>query len=109
MYTPAEFTSLPWIVPLSDQVAYQWIDCGVASCQALGCPRDIKHLWVWHLCDGSALPNTPMEGWYPRWAPTGVQAHDLVQVEPLTVSPSILWPLCCGLHGYITDGHWLGV
>jgi hypothetical protein len=51
-----------------------------------------------------AEPGDHIEGWYPRWAPAGVGAHTLVQKEPFTISPSVYWPYCCGMHGFITDG-----
>lgn len=31
--------------------------------------------------------------------------HEIVQLEPLTIRPSILCP-DCGTHGFITDGRW---
>lgn len=33
--------------------------------------------------------------------------HQVTSTDPLTVTPSILCP-DCGLHGYVTEGHWVG-
>lgn len=108
MYSQAEFAQLPGIARIHPQVAYQWTS-HVHPCPG-GCPRDIGHLWVWHLCDGSLLPNRDrlIPGYYPSWVVTGVQAHTLVQIEPLTIVASVYWPMCCGLHGFITQSRWQG-
>jgi len=54
---------------------------------------------VWHWCPpGDTYP----EG---RWRAAGVGDHQLVSRDPLTLSPSLLWP-CCNKHGYIKSGRW---
>jgi hypothetical protein len=80
------------------------------------------HYWahsicVWHWCDKSGWrAKGAREGWtpvedamYPEWLPSGCEAHTLVSTEPLHLEPSIYWPDCCGLHGFIRDGAWVGV
>lgn len=70
-------------------------------------------LLIWHWCDHhnwagrSGYDREPEE--YLRWVPTGVGAHTLVSKDPLHIEPSINWPDCCGLHGFIRDGLWVGV
>ncbi len=44
---------------------------------------------------------------YRFWAPAGVGAHELVSVDPLHLEPSVYWPDCCGLHGFIRAGRWV--
>lgn len=39
----------------------------------------------------------------PALDPVG---HQIISVEPLTISPSILC-VDCGLHGFIRDGRWI--
>lgn len=106
MYTLNEFPPHHVTVTMhADNVASGWIrDHGEDG----PIPHDIDHLWVWHVCDGSLLPNRDrlIPGYYPRWVPTGVRAHTLVQDDPLTLTASLFWPLCCGLHGFITNGLW---
>lgn len=63
--------------------------------------RDDEPL-LWHWCT--------RRGWgpdaSPGWAAAGGSGHDLIQCDPLTLSPSVYWPDCCGMHGFITDGQW---
>jgi hypothetical protein len=78
-------------VLLRDDVAYEWEGEG----------RTIKNLLFWHDC-----PHPEHAGLRPGWRPTGLGAHTLVQVDPLTITASVYTPFCCGLHGFITDGVW---
>lgn len=43
-----------------------------------------------------------------RWVrdSTGEPHHELVSLDPLTISPSLGCPEC-GLHGFIRDGQWI--
>lgn len=70
----------------------------------------INSVLVWHFCTGliriELTGPTDISDWYPRWIPAGVRAHDFVSGNPLTISPSIYWPDCCGMHGFLTDGVW---
>lgn len=62
-----------------------------------GEPRGVDY---WHECDG-----TQRVGWIPLkpWSHLG---WDLVQADPLTVSPSALCRRC-GHHGFIRGGVWV--
>lgn len=40
-------------------------------------------------------------------APGLSPGHRVTQLDPVTITPSILCP-DCGLHGFITDGTWRG-
>lgn len=68
---------------------------------------------IWHFCDRSVIKQRDtgrLSEWYePQWVPVGVQGHTLVAREPLHLEPSILWPDCCGKHGFIREGRWQGV
>lgn len=86
-------------VDLGNDVMYSWSRCDF--------PDDVHHvhtidcLWVWHKCTQALDP----ENWMGvGWHPAGVGAHTLIQVEPLTITASVYWPACCGMHGFITDG-----
>jgi len=54
-----------------------------------------------HTCNGVA--SSP--GWVPV-KPMWPDGWDLVQLEPLTLSPSLLCR-ACGHHGFIREGRWL--
>jgi hypothetical protein len=56
----------------------------------------------WHWCDGEANQREDFPG---RWIGARCSLHTVVQVEPLTLSPSLL---CndCGWHGFLVDGVW---
>ena len=51
----------------------------------------------------------PRSGYHVLYAPKLQldNGHSITELEPLTVTPSIL---CgeCGLHGFITNGKWVG-
>jgi hypothetical protein len=62
---------------------------------------------VWHL----TAAGTWCVGWSPfngsAWAKMfGNQGWDVVQREPLTLSPSLLCRACQD-HGFIREGHWV--
>jgi len=84
---------------IGDGIAYSW-KCGEDHPHNIGC------LWVWHDCTLILGPESVAPGARFGWRPSGVEAHDFVQEFPLTISPSLLWPLCCNRHGFITDGVW---
>ena len=70
-------------------------------------------LLVWHFCDhhlweGRSHFDAHREE-YHRWTPGAVGGHDLINTEPLHLEPSVYWPDCCGMHGFIRDGKWFGV
>lgn len=99
------FLSYPAKVhPVGERVAYSW------ACEHTD-PAEhvIRCLLVWHDCDHSldeARRNSPA---YPEgWKMTGVNAHDLIAAEPLHIEASVYWPGCCGLHGFIRNGEWVG-
>jgi hypothetical protein len=102
---------------INDKIAYSWFVCAAKYEEPEGtciygtdCAHDIKHLHVWHWCDGhlEVEKRGPVEdGWFPCWRATGVQLHDFISAEPLHLAPSLLWPDCCGEHGFITNGQWV--
>lgn len=62
--------------------------------------------WVWHWCPvGGAHPT--FEPKPPRWICLSTTVHTVEQENPLTLSPSLLMR-CCGMHGFIRDGKWVG-
>lgn len=89
---------------LGNGVAFSWV-CGRAEQH----PHSIECLWVWHDCTQILGPDSVDPGARFGWRPTGVQAHTLVQVEPLTITASVYWPDCCGKHGFITNGSYADV
>ena len=52
---------------------------------------------IWHWC-------TKLE----RWISQPAVNHTVMSREPLDLSPSLYWPDCCGLHGFVHDGVWQG-
>lgn len=60
--------------------------------------------YLWHFCP-KGHPTTQQ----PRWALTETVSHEMPSTEPLTLSPSVYWPECCGKHGFLTDGVWRDV
>jgi hypothetical protein len=83
-------------------IAYHWT-CDEDHVHTIDC------LYVWHYCRDVLGPNTVAPGEEFGWRPAGVGAHTLVQQEPLTITASVYWPECCGLHGFITEGKWVSV
>lgn len=53
---------------------------------------------IWHWC--------PVLN---HWEGSGTPLHTLVSREPLHLEASLLFNWCCGLHGFIRDGKWVGV
>lgn len=79
--------------------------------------REDGTVLVWHWCTktqwraaaearGSRVVETEMQ---PQWLPSWPRAHDLISTEPLHLEPSVYWPGCCGLHGFVRNGAWVGV
>jgi hypothetical protein len=101
----------PDAVHVGELVAYEWTTEGhwLHRSHDGPCQQDIDHLYVWHDCGKLLGPESVAPGERYGWCPAGVGAHTLVQVEPLTITASVYWPACCGLHGFITDGVWRGV
>lgn len=78
--------------------------------------EDGRHFWWQHQCslpDMSHL-DADTQQWYreqraaPHMLPLGPDGWQVVQSEPLTITPSLL---CgnCGAHGFFTGGRWIGV
>lgn len=92
-------------VKVGERVAYSFGRCAFE-------PSDPHHVhtidcvWVWHDCTVALGPESVAPGAAFGWRPTGVGAHTLVQLLPLTLTASVYWPDCCGLHGFITEGRW---
>lgn len=71
-------------------------------------PDSPIHLLLWHRTPG-----------VHEWLAGGVGAHDFpgkkqhelqhADLATLTLSPSVYWPECCGMHGFLTDGVWRDV
>ncbi len=73
---------------------------------------DPSELVVWHFCDhhvweASDERMAEIYGARAFWVPATVGAHTLVTREPLHLEPSVYWPGCCDLHGFIRDGAWV--
>lgn len=58
-----------------------------------------SNVWVWHW-------HTPTKDVPPRWQISACGLHDVLQVEPLTLSPSLACEDGCPSHGYIENGKW---
>lgn len=102
----------------TELIAYSWSRC-LSQGNSIGkeAEPDAAHehtidcLWVWHDC-AKVYPDEEryaerFRGQRAGWTPTGVGAHTLVSIEPLTITASVYWPECCGQHGFITDGSWI--
>ncbi|WP_314411352.1 hypothetical protein [Streptomyces sp. DSM 40484] len=84
---------LAGLTRLTDDIYYGWLD------------REANPMF-WHRC--AALADIAEERTvHGRWVAAGTGAHTLVCREPLHLEPSLLWK-CCGLHGWVRDGHWAG-
>lgn len=87
-------------VQVGPKVCYTWGD-GV---------KELRNLLVWHWCDHNLWHADPTKNPayipYDGWVPTGVQAHDFLSAEPLHLEPSVYWPACCGMHGFLRDDVW---
>lgn len=86
---------------VGDLVAWQWMDFGYG-----------ERVYVWHWCDhhlwAGRLAYDAAPDDFRFWVPSGTAAHTLVSTEPLHLEPSVYWPDCCGLHGFIRSGAWVG-
>jgi hypothetical protein len=71
--------------------------------------HSIRCVWIWHNCTAVLGPKSVAPGVKFGWMPTGIGLHTLVSIHPLTITASLVWPECCGLHGYITEGRWIPV
>ena len=74
-----------------------------------GMEDDGEHFWWSHDCLFRGVDGAKPYRAYPQTLPLGgSKGWTLIQVEPLTVSPSIL---CggCGTHGFIQQGVWKDV
>lgn len=74
-------------------------------------PTDEPGPLLWHWCDRSVWkqkPDVNLEHCTPKWTPTGVQKHELISKDPLHLEPSVYWPGCCGMHGWVRNGRWEG-
>lgn len=60
------------------------------------------NVWVWHW-------HTPSGDVPDRWQLRGCGLHDVVSVDPLTLSPSLACEDGCPSHGYIEQGVWRSV
>lgn len=80
----------------TDLLWYTWLRDG---------PGD-PHLWHW--CTAEKWIAEGRQHTQAHWGLSGTRAHTLVSRDPLTLSPSVYWPDCCGLHGFITAGAWVG-
>lgn len=73
-----------------------------------GLEQPRPHLWHW--CTYTWPQRTdpaPLHVSGSRWMLAGTGAHDMPARDPLTLSPSVYWPDCCGLHGFIRNGKWV--
>src|SRR6187431_1987998 len=92
---------------LGEKVAYSWTCYSADGDNDQGLPpygheHSIECLWVWHDCDLNLRPVDPhWTSTYVGWTPAGVGAHDFISAEPLHIEPSVYWPACCGMHGFI--------
>lgn len=81
--------------------------------------QDESHPHLWHWCtkvnwiakrkaEGGPDPSDPKVD-QPQWMLAGSAGHQLVSKEPLSLSPSVYWPDCCGMHGFVTGGVYTSV
>lgn len=96
-------------VDLGGGVAYSWTCHDPEGNEGVGHVHTIDCLWVWHDCGQILGPDTIAPGAEFGWRPAGVRAHTLVQIDPLTITASVYWPDCCGMHGFITNGAYTAV
>lgn len=85
---------------VSDRVAWQWLDFGLG-----------RRVYLWHWCEHPLWAGREQYDQHPEgfrfWVPTGTAAHQVVSTDPLHLEPSVYWPDCCGLHGFIRGGEWI--
>lgn len=95
-------TPPPEAVYVTPDIAFTWT-CGLEHQHTIDC------LWVWHDCPAVLPAGTAASGEALGWVPWGMGLHTLVQQQPLTITASVYYYECCGLHGFITNGQWIGV
>lgn len=60
-------------------------------------------------------PDTTNPTWWhwclvtDRWQAAGTGLHTVVSRDPWHLEASLLASWCCGLHGFIREGRWIGV
>ena len=57
---------------------------------------------LWHDCEVQG-------GWVASSHPNHTRHDEPRCLDKLTLRASVIWPDCCGMHGFITDGVWVGV
>lgn len=88
----------------TDKVWYTWLELEWDGGRGYGDP----HMWHWCANANHPPPETfvrPGIQRMPGWVLAGTGQHTIVQEEPLTITPSLLWH-CCNTHGFITNGVW---
>ena len=92
---------------VGEKVAYSW------TCNIKGHVHTIRCLWIWHDCDMNLdmerVKNAKRIDDAVGWKPGGVGLHTLISSNPLHIEASVVWPDCCGMHGFIRDGKWVPV
>lgn len=90
-------------IKLSDELYASWFTDGAGN--------EESHPILWHWCipKDEAGASHCRKGLPPHWCPWGTRAHTVVSKDPLTLSPSVYWPGCCGMHGFVTEGCYRGV
>lgn len=71
-----------------------------------------QQLAIWHWCTRAkwlADPSRDPLHCQPQWMVSGVAQHELVSLDPLHLEPSLYWPDCCGMHGFLRAGRWQAV
>jgi hypothetical protein len=67
---------------------------------------ELQGIEYWHPCVGAAgLPIPAVVGWIPV-KPAWSEGWDVVNIDPLTLSPSLLCRVCRH-HGFIRAGRWV--
>ena len=86
----------PGMVRLSETVAWQ--------------PDGPYPITIWHWCDHRLWAGRDHydahRDEYVRWQPASASAHAIISTDPLHLEPSVYWPDCCGMHGFIRAGVW---
>lgn len=83
-----------------ERIAAQWF-CETEHTHTIEC------LWIWHWCTQILGPDAEAPGEEFGWRPSGVRLHDLVSIDPLELSPSLLFTGCCEMHGWVQRGVWV--
>jgi hypothetical protein len=82
--------------------------CTQSEWQDIGHGVSVQIRYIDGVTDGVAYKHAPCgDDYVPvkgRWG--GAEAWDLVQLEPLTLAPSLLCRRC-GHHGFIQNGKWV--